>query len=78
MTTENDYSLAGEPQDLGQDVQLFLDSDSYADRRDVVRRVNEPATHTSPAPEPSTQSARTTALRPTSQMVRLATFRSSS
>ena len=43
MTTESDYFLAGEPRDIGQRMQLFLDSDSYADRWDVVRRVNEPA-----------------------------------
>ena len=39
------YYLAGEARDIGQETQLFLDSSAYADRWDVVRRVNEPAKH---------------------------------
>ena len=37
--------FAGEAEDLGHDVRLFLDPSAYADRWDVVARVNEPAKH---------------------------------
>ena len=37
--------FAGEAEDLGHNVRLFLDPSAYADRWDVVARVNEPAKH---------------------------------
>ena len=39
------YYLDGKAQDIGHQLQPFLDLSSYADRWDVYRRVNEPAKH---------------------------------
>ena len=39
------YYLQGEARDLGHETRLSLDASAYADRWDVVRRVNIPARH---------------------------------
>ncbi len=41
----DDAYFHGEAQELGHEIQLFIDSYAYADRWDVVGRVNEPSKH---------------------------------
>jgi len=45
MLDRQAHYFAGEAKDLGHGTQLFLDPSAYADRWDVVARVNEPAKH---------------------------------
>ena len=41
----NSYYLDGRPDDIGHELQLFLNRDAYADRWDVFERINEPQRH---------------------------------
>ena len=45
LSCDESYYLGGEALDIGQEMQLFLDPSAYADRWDVVRRINAPARH---------------------------------
>ena len=45
VSPDEAYYLLGEARDIGHETQLFLDTSAYADRWDVVRRVNAPAKH---------------------------------
>ena len=45
LSAEEAYLLTGQPMDIGNQMQLFLDPSAYADRWDVTYRINEPAKH---------------------------------
>ena len=45
LSALDDAYFYGEVQELGHEIQLLIDSYAYADRWDVVRRINEPSKH---------------------------------